>query len=506
MIEQIKNWKRHTGCDSALKFRFAKFGVFVAILFAVVLSLAQVSEAQRFDFRRLQEKAKKYTVIVKATVSVSTGSEPVEANVRGMGAIVTQDGLVILDAATIDFGSGVAAYYGTTSSFEVNNLTVTSLNGDEWKAEWLGIDQFSGIGFCRITDSVRTSFDHVRFHKRYDFKVGEWTALFFLLPEYVDPPIGADIGMITAVLEKPEKSPLLVGFSESQERSIIYDERGDAVGILAEIASPENPLNFSDPTSFLSSLSDGLSGYPLLGILTADRLEKLIENPPQPGIKNRGWLGVTFQPLSKDLAKYWKLEAQGGVVVNDVAKNSPAEKSGLKVGDVIVAINDDNLDVDREENSRNFSRTVAEFGAGAVTEFQALRADSTGEFERVDIVVELGSSPITFDEAKTYEDTSFEFKVRNMVFNDYLAYNLDEDEFNGVWVSDVNSGGWAALASLYPGDIVQSINGRKINSVEEAESALREIAENKNAEVVFLVWRDNKTLFVNIRPTWDDES
>jgi S1-C subfamily serine protease len=483
----------------------AQAGIAVAVLCVALLGLAPNAEAQRFDFRRLQEKAKKYTVIVKATVSVSTGSEPIEADVRGLGVIVTERGLTILDASTIDFGSGVAAYYGASSSFEVTNLTVTNLSGEEWKAEWLGIDQFSGIGFCRILDSAQASFDFVRFHKRDDFKVGEWTALFFLLPEYVDPPIGADVGMITAVLEKPEKSPLLVGFSESQERAVIYDERGDAVGILAEVASPDNPLNFSDPSSFLSSLSSGMSGYPLLGILTAERLEKLIENPPQPGVKNRGWLGVTFQALSKDLAAYWKLEAKGGVVVNDVARNSPAEKAGLQVGDVIVAVNDELLDVDREENSRNFSRTVADFGAGAVTEFQTFRSDSAGEFQRLDIVVELGSSPITGDEAETYEDKSFEFKVRNLVFNDYLAYNLDEDVFNGVWVSDVNSGGWAALAKLYSGDIVQSINGHEINSVEDAEAALQEISEQKSAEVVFLVWRDNKTLFVNIRPNWEDE-
>jgi len=213
---------------------------------------------------------------------------------------------------------------------------------------------------------------------------------------------------------------------------------------------------------------------------------------------------VSFQALNKDLAEYWKLDAKGGVVVNEVVKNSPAEKAGLQVGDVIVAINDDTLDVNREENVRNFSRTVAELGAGAVTEFQALRRNPDGSFKRVDLVVELANSPITSDEAETYEDKSFEFKVRNLVFNDYLGYNLDQDTFKGVWVSEVNSGGWASLANLYPGDIVQSINGKSISSVAEARSALQEIEEQKSAEVVFLVWRDNKTLFVNIRPNWND--
>lgn len=481
------------------------FRCFLAVVLIFFGSTSLVS-AQNFDFKKLGKKAEKYTVIVNATVSVSMGSEPFESKVRGLGIVVNERGLVIIDAQLIDFSSGLSSIYGGSSSFEVVRMYVQTLDGQKFPAKWLGSDRFSGVGFCQIDAAKSGMFDYVTFRSRNDFRVGEWVALFFLLPDYVNPPLAADVGMITAVLTEPEISPLLVGFSETQTNSVIYDERGDAVGVLGPIANPSGGSDLNDPAAFLGNLGASFSGYNLLGILTAERLNPLIDDPPKSGEKSRGWLGVSFQALNNDIAAYWGLEAEGGVIFNEVIKNSPAALAGVEVGDIVLAINGEPMNLDREESLVIFRRTISELGANAVVEFDILRRSADNEFEPHTLVVELGEAPLTSAEAETHEDERFEFKARNLVFNDFLTYNLDPEIFKGVWVTEVNSGGWASLGGLQAGDIVQLINGVEIDSVEKLREELDDIRKREAAEVVFFVWRDNQTLFVNIKPDWEDES
>lgn len=497
----------HFGDCLNSSYRLAKYSLAfsLAVIWVFAGSTSSVF-AQNFDFKKLSKKAEKYTVIVNATVAVSMGSEPFDSKVRGLGIVVSSTGLVIIDAELIDFSSGLSSIYGGSSSFEVLRINIETLDGRRYPAKWLGSDRFSGIGFCQIDAANSGSFDHVTFRSRNDFKVGEWVALFFLLPEYVEPPLAADVGMITAVLTEPEIAPLLVGFSESQTNSVIYDERGDAVGVLGPVANRSGGSDMSDPSSFLGSLGASFSGYNLLGILTADRLNPLINDPPKSGEKNSGWLGVSFQALNKDIADYWGLDAKGGVIFNEVIKNSPAELAGVEVGDIVLAINGELMNLDREENLVIFRRTISELGANAVVEFDILRRSPENEFEPHTIVVELGEAPLTSADAETHEDDRFEFKARNLVLNDFVVYNLDPEVFKGVWVTGVKSGGWATLGGLQAGDIVQLINGVEIDSVEKLREELDSIRDQEVDEVVFFVWRNNQTLFVNIKPNWEDES
>lgn len=89
-----------------------------------------------------------------------------------------------------------------------------------------------------------------------------------------------------------------------------------------------------------------------------------------------------------------------------------------------------------------------------------------------------------------------------MVFADYNIYNLDRREFKGVVVKELEAGGLAAVGELNSGDIIQAIGGEKITSVQDAEQVMKRIAETKPKEVIFFIWRDNKTTFVNVKTDW----
>src|SRR5262249_2447279 len=87
----------------------------------------------------------------------------------------------------------------------------------------------------------------------------------------------------------------------------------------------------------------------------------------------RGYLGVTLQPLPRDLARYWGQPHVHGVGVGSVAHGSPAERAGLTVGDVVVDFDGEALHAEKEEDLGQFQRLVAQRTAGREVAIEVLR-------------------------------------------------------------------------------------------------------------------------------------
>jgi S1-C subfamily serine protease len=144
-------------------------------------------------------------------------------------------------------------------------------------------------------------------------------------------------------------------------------------------------------------------------------------------------------------------------------------------------------------------------GPGASVEFSVLRPTSDG-VQTLKKVTELQKAPLAATDAPEYESKSLEFKVRNLVFADYLFYNLDEDELSGVAVSELKQGGLSAVGGLQIGDVIQRVGNVPVASVDDVEAAMKDVDEAKPSEVIFFVWRDNKTLFVNVKTDWQESN
>ena len=69
-------------------------------------------------------------------------------------------------------------------------------------------------------------------------------------------------------------------------------------------------------------------------------------------------------------------------------------------------------------------------------------------------------------------------------------------------MSELKQGGLADLEGLMLGDIIQSIDGTQVGSIDDVKAAMSSINEKKPAEIIFFVWRDKKTMFVNIKTDW----
>lgn len=470
---------------------------FLSIVVALIIT--PILAAQHFDFAKMLKKANDYTVVLNITVAVSFGMESTDFKYRGIGTVVSEDGLIIFDGSTIENDDPFSQMAGLSVDAVPKSIEVRTMDGKTYPAEFIGIDRFTRLGFCQMQANIKNKFKFLSFKSQKSLKVGDWTAIFALLPDFVKPSLAADIGMVSAIVTEPERFVLMVGYNDLEIGSVLYDSTGEAIGILGRL---QNPANAGlSPAQMMESFSQVEDFMPLLGLIDAGKINRLIENPPTKGKVDRGWLGIYLQALTTDIAEFWGLKLNGGIIINEVVKDSPADSAGLETGDIIIRLNGGNILVDREENLALFQREISESGAETQVEFTILRR-TDGRVDTLDIRATLARSPLTPSEAPDYNDDNFDIKIRDMVFADYNIYNLDRQSFKGVVVKEVESGSWAEVGGMQPGDIIQSIGSRKVTSVDEARTQLEKIGMDKPREVVFFVWRENKTLFINIKTHW----
>lgn len=456
--------------------------------------------AYDFDYDLISKDATEYMTIIDIEVEVSFGTQSTEMKIRALGTIVSSDGLIIFDGDPITHDDPFSVMSGMQVNIEPKKIDVTLMDESVYEAEFIGIDQFTKLAFCKIIfdeEGKENKFKFLKLKRRDDFEVGEMLTAYILLPNYVSPPLAVDVGMVSALISEPEQFILTVGFNEPEAASVIYDKAGDAVGILIRLSN-QGQSEFGSGSNGFSNIEDFM---PLLGLGDVDRIKKLIKDPPKKGEITRGWLGIRLQALTVDMAEFWNLNIAGGIIVNDVVDGSPAEKAGLETGDIIVKLNGRPIEVDSEETLPIFRRQILEFAAGTDADFEIFRRQN-GFVDTFSVTATLTKAPLSPSEAPDFEDSNFEMKLRDMVFADYSFYNLDREKFKGVVVKEIENGGWASVGGIYPGDIIQSIDGNNVTDIEKSKKQLADIAETKPEEVIFFVWRNNKTLFINIKTDW----
>ena len=473
----------------------------VALVFfgylAVVAGPTSSVRAQSFDFDRLRRSIDDYVVILKIKVEYSFGTQTNEREEQLLGTIITEDGLVIFDGGFLSEDNPYVPSGGFSFRSTPTRIKVTTLAGVEFSAEYVGVDRFTSFGFVRVVDAGR-KFTPVRFVPTATFEVGRWLATFVLLPEFVEPRLSADIGMISSLVRAPESFPLTVGFSPMEFGGILFDEKLRPVGLLGELSNPTQREGARDETL------DPYGGMemPLLGVITAERLEKLIADPPRRGQTARSWLGITMQALTPDIAEFLKIASPGGILVNEIVPGSPAASCGLYVGDVIYTILGERVEVDREERLSAFQQRVSTLGVGTTVSLGVLRPHDDGTLDTIETTALLTAAPLAASDAAESEYAPFEMTVRDLVFSDYIGFNIEQNSLAGVVVTEISPGGLANISGLYPGDVINRVNDQAVSSTEEFAAQMAALETERPAEVVFFVWRFGQTMFIHVRTDW----
>jgi serine protease Do len=223
-------------------------------------------------------------------------------------------------------------------------------------------------------------------------------------------------------------------------------------------------------------------GFAIPANMAKNVMTQLIEH----GSVHRGMIGVTIQPVTNDIARSLGLSQVRGALVNSVQAGSPADKAGVRRGDVITAVNGESI-----KNGNELRNEVSQLMPGTATKLTLLR-DGKEQTVNVTLAERKGAAAEGDDREASANPTGFGMSVEPLTRE--RARELGLAATTGVLVADVQSGGRAAEAGLREGDVIVEVDRRPVNDAESLSSMLK----NGSRPALLLVHRGNTTFFATL--------
>ncbi|MEW6674679.1 MAG: DegQ family serine endoprotease [Nitrospirota bacterium] len=228
-------------------------------------------------------------------------------------------------------------------------------------------------------------------------------------------------------------------------------------------------------------------GYQGIGFAIPSNMAKAVmDSLISKGKVIRGWLGVSVQSITPELAKQFNLKEEKGVLVGDVVEGSPAEKAGILRGDVIIEY--EGKKTDEPYHLRNMAANTI---PGKEVKLKILREDKT-----ITIKVTIGELPA--DMQKTvkgeYENALRGVGVQDLTPEIQKKLNIPK-RITGVVVTDIDEGSPAEIA-LMQGDVIQEINRKRISNVGDYKNVVAKIKPGE--DILFLIFRGGSSMYITL--------
>jgi serine protease Do len=372
------------------------------------------------------------------------------------GLVVDKKGFIITNDHVVD---------------DAQSVKVTLPSKLEYPAEIIGTDKQTDLALIKIETEEELSV--ARLGNSDEVEVGEWVVA-------VGNPYGFDrtvsFGIVSGkgrvLPDLPIENQLINDFIQTDAAIDPGSSGGPLVNLKGEVIGI-NSIGFGRGQGFTIPMN------------TANEVkDKLLTS----GTIERGWIGIAIQPLSREYAKYFGSSQLEGVLISDIIAGSPAEKSGLMPGDVVIEYNGEKVSAEKKEDLNKFQVMVSQSPVGKPANLRVYRAgtDTT-------IAVEISMQPkVKADEF----ETDFGFTVEEITDVIYRQYMLEDR--NGVIVSFVEVGGVASTALLEEGDVIKKIEDYEIEDLDEFKEKL-DLVKDKD-QIMLTVKRGKENRFVLLLP------
>lgn len=373
----------------------------------------------------------------------------------GSGFVVSEDGFILTNNHVI---AGADEIY------------VRFNDRRELKAELIGADKRSDLAVLKVDADDLPS---AKLGKSKNLKVGEWVFA-------IGSPFGFDYSVTAGIVSAKGRSlpnenyvPFIqtdVAINPGNSGGPLFNLDGEVIGINSQIYTR----------------SGGFMGMSFA--IPMDMAMEVVDQLKDQGYVSRGWLGVLIQEVSKDLAESFGLKKPHGALVAQVVEDSPAEDAGLKVGDVIIEYEGEEIDLSSE-----LPHLVGRTKVGHKAKLLVMR-----DGEKKTLKVKIGELPTSEQEAvepakRTVEKTNrLGIQVQELDDKTLKSLNLR----GGVKVVAVNKGA-ASNAGIRQGDIIAKLNNQSFESLDDFEELVEDLPEGR--AVPALIIRQGNPSFIVLK-------
>jgi serine protease Do len=302
-----------------------------------------------------------------------------------------------------------------------------------------------------------------------NIQVGEWAVA-------IGSPFGLEETVTVGVISAKGRTGLGTGNYEDflqTDASInpgnsggpLVNISGEVIGINSMIIQPGQGIGFAIPINLARTI-----------------MTELIKT----GQVVRPWVGIGLQDITSDLMKFFDLKEKEGALISQVYAESPAEKAGLKVGDVVIEI-----DGVKIKNSQDVVREVLKKKVGQKVNFVVLR-----QGKRLEISVTTVQMPEKIGERGPAKPAREWFGLRVSNVTPEVAKQLGLTKTEGVAIVGVQPNSMAQAAGLKTGDIILEVNHQKIANEEDYRAVMEKAKPEQG--VLFLIDRGGSTFFVTM--------
>ncbi len=387
-----------------------------------------------------------------------------QASSLGSGFIINEDGTVVTNNHVISGADDILVKVGDK----------------EYKAKVLGADPYMDIAVLKM--ETKDKFKTVKFGDSDKARVGDWAVA-------IGNPFGLGGTVTAGIISARNRDINLTRYDDfiQTDASInqgnsggpLFNLKGEVIGINTAIIAP------------------GQSGSIGIGFaIPANAASTVIEQLIKFGETKRGWLGVRIQEVTKEIAEVEKLKKPKGALVASVGKNSPAEKAGIKAGDIILE-----FDGKKINTMRNLPKVVASTEVGKSVELKIWRNKKL--ISKRLILGRLESSE-EFQEKKTKklekeEDIEIlKITVRDLNDKDILSRNLDK-KTTGVVITAMSSR--SPLVNLLDiNDIIIEVQKTSIKTIPDLKRIVDQIfRKGEKTLLLTVINKNNQRRYLGVK-------
>jgi len=382
----------------------------------------------------------------------------------GSGVLISPDGYIVTNNHVVAGFDKIAVRLSDESEFKGTAVKV------------VGRDPQSDLAVLKVES--KNPLPAIPLADPADIKVGDWAIA-------IGNPFGLNGTVTVGVVSAKGRSGLPLPEGPSYQDFIQTDASinpGNSGGALVNIKGELMGINSAIRTPTGGSVGIGFA-------VPVDIVKSVTDQLIKTGKVIRGYMGIRPQPVTDAIRRAMGLEDSKGVLVADVVAGQPADKAGIKSGDVIVSVNEVKTD-----GVEQFRKQVAGFAPGSSIAVGIVR-----DGDRMTKRLTLATFPESEQQASATEDE------QPAAWLGITARSLTADEraqakvSSGVLVDNVEPGSTADDAGIQGGDIVLEVGKIRIGDMSDYNRAVRQFKSSENA-VLFRINRGGSVLYIAVDP------